>query len=412
MSLRLHARLAVPLVLASAARAGAQPDAPPEGAEGAAPAEEGLQPAPAEEPSPDPAPAPAPAPEPAPAPAAAPAPAPAPAPPAPAAAETSTLLAPVISGFVDVTYNYNLSDPAGGITPFHSYTAPHNSFLLNAAHLALSGEGEQLRYAVEVDLGTDAAVNSGDDDVDLQEAYVSYVSSSGVGFLVGKFVTFSGIEVIESGSNPTISRGFLFGLAEAFTHVGAVATYQVSPSLDLALGVINGWDLVVDNNDAKMLVAKLGYSTDGASVTVSGYAGPDQAGDEDNWRLSGDVTGMVALGAVELWGQVNAGSEEGTALDGDTGRWIGFGLQPVWRASSRFSLGGRAELFSDGDGARTGVDQTLFNLTVTPAFLVAPGLVVRGEVRVDVSNEDVFVDEDADASGTQVVALAEAIYSF
>ena len=36
----------------------------------------------------------------------------------------------------------------------------------------------------------------------------------------GKFVTYEGIEVIEGPVNPTLTRGFLFGLAEAIGHVG------------------------------------------------------------------------------------------------------------------------------------------------------------------------------------------------
>src|SRR5690606_18457415 len=247
-----------------------------------------------------PAPAP-PAPAPAPAPASAPAPAPAPADEAGSPSPLDALPAPQVSGFVDVTYNYNTRDPMAGVTPFHTYTAQHDTVLLNAAHLALSGSNQSVTYAIELDIGTDAAINSGDDEVDLQEAYLAYVSPLGLGVKAGKFATFSGIEVIESGVNPTISRGFLFGLAECFTHVGAVATYQISPAFDVALGVVNGWDVVVDNNGGKTMVGKVGYTSDRAAVTASAYAGPEQPDDEDRWRLSGDITGKVVLGPVDLW---------------------------------------------------------------------------------------------------------------
>jgi hypothetical protein len=327
-------------------------------------------------------------------------------------AEVSALGAPKISGFVDLTYNYNTRDPMDGVTPFHSYTARHDTLLLNAAHLALSGAGEAVSYAVEVDVGSDAAVNSGDDDVDLQEAYLAYVSRIGLGIKAGKFVTFQGIEVIESGANPTISRGFLFGLAEPFTHAGALLTYKINSQLDVAAGVVNGWDLVVDNNRGKTVVGKVGYASGPAVVTASGYAGPEQQGNADNMRLSGDVTGMVAIGALTLWGQVNAGSEEEVALDGGTARWFGAGLQPVWRALDQLLIGARAEIFRDADGARTGAEQTLYNLTVTPSFTLTTGLVLRGELRVDWSSSDVFMDADGAIYGNQVLALSEAIYSF
>jgi hypothetical protein len=326
--------------------------------------------------------------------------------------EAGSLIAPKISGSVDVTYNYNTRDPMDGVTLFHSYTARHDTLLLNAAHLALTGSNESVTYAVEVDVGSDAEINSGDDDVDVQEAYVAYVSSIGLGIKAGKFVTYQGIEVIESGGNPTISRGFLFGLAEPFTHAGAVLTYKISDQLDVAAGVVNGWDLVVDNNRGKTVVAKFGYTGDGALVTASGYAGPERQSNADDMRLSGDVTGMIKIGTVDLWAQVNAGSEEGVAADGGTASWYGAGLQPVFHLIEKLAIGGRAEVFRDQDGARTGAEQTLYNLTVAPAFTLTTGLVLRGELRVDWSSVDAFMDGDGAVHGNQVLALTEAIYSF
>ena len=362
--------------------------------------------------------------------AAAPAPAPAPAPVAATPAETVTeeaepkpgaLAVPKISGFVDATYNYNMRDPMSGITPYHAYTAQHDTVLLNAAHLALTGTGaeEAIAYAIEVDIGSDASVTSGsDDDVDLQEAYVAYTSKMGLGLKAGKFVTFSGIEVIESPANPTISRGFLFGLAEPFTHAGVLLTYKITPELDAAVGMVNGWDVVKDNNDGKTLAAKVGYTTASYLATLSGYAGPEQPADgeldPDNVRYMGDLTGMVKIGPVDLWAQVNAGAEEGASavMEGEDARWVGAGLQPVWHLLEKLALGARAEVFSDRQGARTGVPQNLYNLTLAPALTIVTGFVVRGELRYDHSNKLVYEDDEAVTHQDQVIALTEASYSF
>lgn len=331
------------------------------------------------------------------------------------------LAVPKISGFLDATYNYNLRDPMSGVTPYHAYTAQHDTVLLNTAHLALTGTGAEdaIAYAIEVDIGSDASVTSGsDDDVDLQEAYVAYTSKMGLGLKAGKFVTFSGIEVIESPANPTISRGFLFGLAECFTHAGVLLTYKMTPELDAAFGVVNGWDVVKDNNDGKTLAAKVGYTTASYLATLSGYAGPEQPGegplDSENIRLSGDLTGMVKIGPVDLWAQVNAGAEEGASavMEGEDARWVGAGLQPVWHALERLAVGARAEVFSDRQGARTGVPQNLYNLTLAPAFTIVTGFVVRGELRYDHSNKLVYQDDEAVTHQDQVVALTEASYSF
>ncbi|HKE18311.1 MAG TPA: outer membrane beta-barrel protein [Kofleriaceae bacterium] len=330
----------------------------------------------------------------------------------PAENAPASSLAPRIAGSLDVSYNYNALQPVNGETLFHAYHVQHDTFLLNAAHLAVTGSGQSLSYAVEVDLGSDAAVDSGDDDVDVQEAWVAYVSPRGLGVKAGKFVTYEGIEVIESGANPTISRGLLFGLAEPFTHVGAVVTYEIDDRFDVAGGVLNGWDVVADNNHGKTFVGKLGYTGDGSLVTASAYAGPEQADNSDDWRFSADVTGMMKLGTIDLWAQVNAGGEQGAAADGEGATWFGAGVQPVFHVSDSFAVGARGEVFRDADGARTGVEQTIVNLTATPAYTVAAGLVVRAELCVDLSSEDVFADDDGDPHGSQALALGEVLYSF
>lgn len=328
---------------------------------------------------------------------------------------------PQISGFVDATYNRTLNRNTARTNAHHSFDARGNTFLLNAAHLALSGQdGDRLSYAVEIDAGTDAAATASaglglGDDFDLQEAYVNYTfGGTDLAVTAGKFVTYQGIEVIESIANPTITRGFLFGLAEPYTHTGAVATYQASPRLKVGLGAVNGWDLFVDNNDAPTWVARAGLDLgDPLSLGLCGYLGPEQEGDEDALRQSVDLTGRTkALPAVDLWFQVNFGSEDGAALDGGDASWFGIGLQPVYAVSEKLSLGARYELFDDGDGARSGVAQTLQNVTVTPAYRLHESLLTRAEVRVDLSNEDAFLDADDEPTGSQLQVSGEIIYSF
>lgn len=330
---------------------------------------------------------------------------------------------PAISGFIDATYNRNLqSGDAGPTTNYHhSFDAQANTFLLNAVHLAAVGSsGEELSYVIEVDMGTDAAaINSGGlgtgDEMDLQEAYLTYRRpSSKLGFKVGKFVTYQGIEVIESGANPTVTRGHLFGLAEPYTHTGIVATYQLSQAFDVHLGAVNGWDLYVDNNKRPTGVLKLGYSGgDPLTLTVSTYMGPEQAGNTDNIRTSLDATGVSkSIKNVDLWFQFNYGMEDGVAADGGDASWMGFGLQPLYHLSEKVSLGARYEYFKDSDGARSGTVETLQNISIAPAYSLTKSLVSRVEFRADMSDQDVFMDADGKATGQQLQVAAEMIYSF
>jgi hypothetical protein len=326
---------------------------------------------------------------------------------------------PKISGFVDTTYNYNVNRPASGKNTYFSYDAQHNNFSLNTADVALSGSiGDTLSYYVQVDAGANAAVDAfayGAAIFDVQEAYAQYASKDKWGIKIGKFVTYSGIEVIESGSNPTISRGYLFGLAEPSTHVGGVVTYQVTDEVDVAIGAINGWDLLADNNKFKMIVAKVGLSFgDALGLTISSYVGPDQANNTDHWRATFDVTGVSKHGNTTLNFQANYGFEQKVTMAGEDDSWFGLGIQPVFKLADRLSLGVRGEMFRDDKGSRGGVvpEALLFNATVAPAFTLTPNFVLRVEARFDVSNKDAFEAHDGTAKNSQIVGMCEALASF
>ena len=72
--------------------------------------------------------------------------------------------------------------------------------------------------------------------------------------------------------------------------------------------------------------------------------------------------------------------------------WFGIGIQPVFVADA-FSLGGRLEYFYDTHGSRLTQGTapnlvepdkaSLLNFTITPGYMVAKGLTLRAEFRID-----------------------------
>jgi hypothetical protein len=347
---------------------------------------------------------------------------------------------PAFSGYVESQYGYNFDKPLTGMTALRSYDAQDNN-IANTAHIALTGSLDGgASYVVELDAGHDAATTFGagttSSDVGLQEAYLTWMSeSTKLGVKAGKFVTFQGIEVIETNANPTISRGYLFGLAEPFTHVGGVLTY-VCGKFDFAAGVVNGWDLPNDNNSGKTVVGKVGFNFgDAVTGTLSGYHGPEQAVVVDTItaapstlvdnraganRNSVDLTVVTKIiPKVDLWLQGNWGEENQVVdLDGDTisddrGSWSGVGVQPVIHISDKFSIGARGEYFADPDGARTGVvDNFVTNFTITPGYMLSSNVQVRAEYRYDTSNKKIWVDDQGTAKDTASTAALQFIVTY
>jgi hypothetical protein len=418
-------------------------------------------------PAPEPAPAPAPAPVAAPAPAPAPAPEPAPlapepiAPPSDSAADmhaehaarhegeaTSAVEAlpaedspaPSISGFIEASYHANFSDlDVDRAVPMRVYDPPGHSFTLHAAHLAISHSFvEGVSGTIELDAGRDAAANAGlvvypwtnapQYAIDVQEAYGTYTSGI-FSLTAGKFVTYAGIEVIEGPLNPTISRGYLFGYAEAFTHTGVKAHFAPNDQWNIGIGIVNGWDQITDNNNMKTPILRIGFTpSESFFAALSGSFGSEQTNVTDEHRLSVDLTGCYTAGDFALWFQGNVGTEPLVGLDdpttpeseaGEDATWFGFGLQPIYTQEA-FSFGGRVEFFGDANGARTGLYNAKFlNISLTPGYELAQGFKLRGELRADFGLGDeskVFgpppEDPGDEPSGVNFSAAASAEYVF
>lgn len=338
--------------------------------------------------------------------------------------------APNISGSVEVSANRNWATPDDTISNvFHSYDARANSFVLNNAHLAVTGADSAtgLGYAVQTDFGSDAMVDNSlsagqgpADDFDLREAYMTwgFGPNHSWGLKAGKYVTYEGIEVIDGGANPTISRGLLFGLAEPLTHTG-VELNMASGPLDVHVGVLNGWDQMLDANAVPSYLAKLGYNMgDPLAVSLSAIVGPE-TGDTDNLRMSFDLTAVTkALPMTDLWLQANYGMEQASV--GDDASWLGLGVQPLVHFNDWFGLGLRYEFFMDDQLSRVGAagnvgtntDLTLQDVTVAPTIWLTQSAMVRAEFRMDMASEDVFMDADNAPTGTQLTSAVDFVLGF
>jgi hypothetical protein len=277
-------------------------------------------------------------------------------------------------------------------------------------------------FRADLGFGEDAAIFQaiGFDDGDnfeLQQAYaVADVDAlGGMNVKIGKWASPCGAEVIESGDNWNTSRSYLFGYAVPFTHTGVHASTVLGDDFTLGAAVVNGWDNVEDQNDAKTGMLCLGWKPrDRLSVALNGCYGAEQANDTGNQRALLDL--VLAAGPFSnLTVMLNAdyGSEEETAIGGGTATWKGVALYGRYDFLERFALSARAEVFDDEDGARLGVaDQTVREGTLTLSYRYE-SLELRVEARHDISDERVFDDEDGLAQDDRMTTLAfETIVRF
>ncbi len=361
----------------------------------------------------------------------------------PAAAPVATAPAPApaaplpwyeaisVNGFVTTSWSWNFNRPDSGTNQLRVFDFEDNAIKVDGAELVLqkvaSAPGEA-GFRVDAVAGasiprmTAAAGLFRDEDgtagdFDLQQAYVSYIAPLGTGlrFDAGKFGTHCGYEVIDGydGYNDNATRSFLFGYAEPASHTGLKATYALSGTVSAMVEVVNGWDNVEDSNSSKSIGGQLAFTLpSNAAVTVNALFGPERSGNDSDDRTILNVVGTWKLGAGSALGlDAVWATEENAAGPGLDATWGGVALYGRLGLSPSFALVLRAEVFDDPDGVRTGTPQTLSELTLTPELKLAPGLVLRADLRLDHSTRDVF-EKESSLTGTQPTVLLNALYFF
>src|SRR5206468_5136322 len=217
-----------------------------------------------------------------------------------------------LNGFLCTSYSYNFNHPDSRTNTLRVFDFDDQSFKLDVFELVAQKSASNPRetgFRADVALGSsiprvsaaaglfrDAAGTA--EDLDLQQAYMSYVAPLGSGLRIdaGKFVTHFGYEVIEGydGWNDNATRSILFGFAIPFTHTGLRASYAVSPHVAATLLLVNGWDNARDNNRAKSVGAQLVFTpVPPVTVYLNAMTGPE--------RVDNGSDGRSLLGFVAIW---------------------------------------------------------------------------------------------------------------
>ncbi|MEE8492943.1 MAG: porin, partial [Nitrospirales bacterium] len=314
-----------------------------------------------------------------------------------------------ISGFVDVSYTHNFNNPSDRANPGRIFDTKDDDFTLHQTQLfferaAVAGSDPLGRagFGLRLVYGRDAEVlnSSGigkEENFDFEEAYLTYAVNDTLQAKLGKYVTLLGAEVIDNTGNFNISRSFLFGHAIPFTHNGLRLTYMPSDRFQMNIGVVNGWDEFVEQNNTKSLEWNVVLNLPGnISWSHAIIYGDEKATVGDNQRVVYDS--VFSIQPHDQWTFVinfDYGNEQGASVvkPGTDAEWIGVAGYIHYDASDQFGLTVRGEVFEDTDGFRnplnlmTGIKQTLYEVTLTGAYKLTPALETRLEYRYDDSSK-------------------------
>jgi len=305
-----------------------------------------------------------------------------------------------LSGFVDAYYGYNFNHP-GVDTQLRNFDTKSSQFSLNLAKVVLEKKpisDSRLGFRTDLAFGPATEIvhasEPGGADVfkHIQQAYLSYLAPVGKGLQidVGKFVTPNGAEVIETKDNWNYSRSLLFALAIPYYHFGTRATYVFSDKFTLAGYLVNGWNNVVDNNTGKTLGLQAVVKPTAKLTLVGNYmAGPEQSGNNDDWRHLFDTTVTYAVsGRVSLMANYDYGFDR---FAGARVHWQGIAGYFRVQANKWLAFAPRFEWYDDHDGFTTGAPQTVKDFTITSEHKINNGLLTRFEYRKDFSDNHFFI---------------------
>lgn len=251
--------------------------------------------------------------------------------------------------------------------------------------------------------------------IEIDNLILSYTPAGlpGLTILGGKFDAPVGFERDDEPLNFQASNSFNFELGRPVKYSGVQVMYTLNPTWSLTGYVVNGWNLDVDNNKAKTVGTRLGFSPGELSnLGLSFVLGFPKENDDRRVRVLTNVDYTLQTG--RNWvvaGEINLGREEGAGENGQTADWFGGQLTSYYQATNRLGLALRYDVFRDADGARTGLTQTLQSFSIGPSWKLKrsqygaysvrehttfgiPQFEIRLEFRVNHSNQPFFEDLD------------------
>jgi hypothetical protein len=308
-----------------------------------------------------------------------------------------------LTAFADVYYAYNLNRPADGqsFTPTTGTTAKRaNEFALNLAALGVGLQPDPIGFQLTFGYGTSTeVVHAGEPKGGfigpdawryVEQASISGKVPVGKGLLIeaGILPSHIGFESLYSKDNWNYTRSWQAELSPYY-QAGVKLGYSFTSELSAQLWVMNGWQLISDNNQGKTLGTQVSWSSERFTVTFNTLAGPEIPGDSDHWRLFGD---LILVVRPTSWLSLAVSSDLGY-------EWRPKGASAVWyvaagylRFSPRtdFAVTLRGDYFDDGDGGASGISQRLESATLTLEYRPSTHLLLRLEGRYDHSSAPVF----------------------
>ena len=328
-----------------------------------------------------------------------------------------------VHGFIDGYYAWNANDPASheNFVPGTGSTAKRaDEFNLNLAAVEIVRDAQPVGFHLSLVAGNGSDVIHAGEPRDgaigpnvyryIYQASILYKASDRLTFEAGIFPSHIGFEGFFSKDNWSYTRGWLAEFSPYY-QTGIHAAYQFSAHWSGDVHLLNGWQIIGDNNDAKALGVKIAYTSDRLSASLNTFDGPELPNDNRDWRHFGDlIATFKATPSLSIGGSLDRGRQE---LPGDrAANWLGVAGYGRYALGKQRALAVRVERFADPGNGISGTPQTLTEATVTYEYKPAGNLILKFEGRRDHSTASVFTRGTNGSSRNETIVVIGAVATF
>lgn len=258
--------------------------------------------------------------------------------------------------FVDGYFAYDFNRPEGHDRAFTTQAQRHDEFAVNLAHIEAKYQSPRARARLALQAGTSVHANyAGEPDSiagfqnllpNLQEAYAGFAVTPKLWIDAGIFFSHIGSESWISADNPNYTRS-LPAEFSPYYETGVRASWQAHPSLAVTAVVVNGWQIISENNHDKAGGIRLDWTASPAiTVSYSNFVGrePNASSGDHEVRFFNDVSARITPSERVL---IIPTFDIGTQ-DGDT--WYAASLVGRYAVTPTVAVNGRVERYDDQDG--------------------------------------------------------------
>jgi hypothetical protein len=263
-----------------------------------------------------------------------------------------------ISAYVDAYYGWN-TDKNSPIRLFDGMEPVRDEMRLNIAAVSLKYETEKIRGAFALQYGDYVKYNWLTANPNIQEANVGFNITKGLWVDAGYFLTHVGPESILKDN--FVSSYSLPTYYEPLYQSGIKVTYNINDKISTCLHLLNGYNVIEDNNKNKSVGLQLNYQLNQfVKLTYNNVIGNEQPSPlPGKTRILNNFIVNYGCPCIKwdaiLSGEI--GTQENSKLSDPTATAYTYGgmVSVRYRFNNKFSTTLRGDYYQDLDGVYSGI---------------------------------------------------------